>query len=146
MQKCAPAIAAIVLGLTFLPAAGLLAQDNRETQPHSPDDTLWHALKKALASSDGIQYFDQNLKDTQLPVLAGRVVSATPEDRPSVLVLARYDGVQPEVTLRLKHDNRTEDHMPGPVTAGSLIRFEGIGVSFIQEPFMLTFDVYTSRR
>ena len=59
MQKCSPAIAAIVLGLTFLPATGLLAQDN-------PDSVLWHALKKALAGSDGIQYFDQNLKGTQL--------------------------------------------------------------------------------
>jgi hypothetical protein len=32
MRKCAPAIAAIVLGLTLLPATGLLAQDNRESQ------------------------------------------------------------------------------------------------------------------
>lgn len=146
MQKYAPAIAAIVLGLTFLPATGLLAQNNREAQRLSPDDTLWHFLKKALASSDGIQYFDQNLKGVELPVLAGRVVFATPEDQPSVLVLAMYDGVQPEVTVRLKHENQTEDHMPGPVTASSLIRFEGVGVSFVQEPFMLTFDVYTNRR
>jgi hypothetical protein len=57
-----------------------------------------------------------------------------------------YDGVQPEVTLRLKDEKGAEDHMPGPVTAGSLIRFVGTGVSFIQEPFMLTFDVPTSRR
>jgi len=139
MQKCAPAIAAIVLGLTFLPATGLLAQDN-------PDSLLWHALKKALASSDGVQYFKKNLSGTQLPPLAGRVVSATPADRPSVLVLAMHDGVQPEVTLRLKDEKGAEDHMPAQVTAGSLIRFEGVGVSFVQEPFMLTFDVSTSRR
>jgi hypothetical protein len=34
--------------------------------------------------------------------------------------------------------------MSGPMAVESFIRFEGVAVSFTQEPFMLTFNVSTS--
>lgn len=105
---------------------------------------LWPLLKKALLSTDGPNYFEMNLKGAELPPLAGKLVSATPTDHPSILVLA-MDGDKPQVTLRLTHGRREETHMSRQIAVGSLITFEGAGRSFTQEPFMLTLEVDTDR-
>ena len=102
------------------------------------------ALKKALTGSDGLAYFEKNLRQTELPPLIGTLVSASPSDLPSVLLLRMYDSDQPEVTLRLIDDRGNEAHMPGQMAPGSQINFEGIGVSFTQDPFMLTFKAVIS--
>lgn len=139
----------LLLAITVL-SSSTLAQDQAAPQHRGgPDRDLWYALKKALTGSDGLKYFEANLKDVVLPTLVGKVIAATPEDHPSVLVLSMYDDDQPEVTLRLTKTaghRQVEDHMPGPVRPGSRITFEGIGESFTQEPFMLTFEVPTDRR
>lgn len=45
------------------------------------------------------------------------------------------DGDKPQVTLRLGHGYKT------PIAVGSIITFEGVAMSFTQEPFMLTLEV-----
>jgi hypothetical protein len=55
-----------------------------------------------------------------------------------------YDSDNAEVTLRFRDDQGRESHMSGPMAVESFIRFEGVAVSFTQEPFMLTFNVSTS--
>jgi hypothetical protein len=77
-------------------------------------------MKKQLTDANG-QNFVQN---AAVPLLIGTLLSATPNDQPSTLVLSMSDGITPEVTLHLK-DNK----------------FEGVPVAFTQNPFMLTFDV-----
>jgi hypothetical protein len=107
----------------------LQAQD---AKPQAQD--LWLLLKKALMTTDGPEYFEMGMKGALLPPLAGKLVSATPTDHPSILLLA-MDGDQPQVTLRLGHGYKT------PIAVGSIITFEGVALSFTQEPFMLTLEV-----
>jgi hypothetical protein len=128
MTKALIAICAVA---AILP---LRAQDATRPDPH-----LWQLLKKALMASDGPEYFEMGLKGALLPPLAGKLVSATPTDHPSVLVIA-MDGDKPEVTLRLAHWYKR------PIAVGSLITFEGVGMSFTQEPFMLTLEVDADRQ
>jgi hypothetical protein len=135
-------LVAICVVATILP---LQAQDAKPHTHVTPDPhDLWLLLKKALMATDGPEYFEMGLKGALLPPLVGRLVSATPTDHPSVLVLA-MDGDKPQVTLRLGHGYKEETHLPSPIAAGSLITFEGVGMSFTQEPFMLTFEVDTDR-
>jgi len=145
MQKRARICGSSVLlyGLGLL-ACVVQAQDNRPQDSNPPDKHLWHSLKDALTGSDGAKFFDQNVKDCKLPSLVGKVISATPAEQPSVLVLQMYDSDRPEVTLRLKDDKGADTHMPGPVMVGSFITFQGVAISFTKEPFMLTFDVDTT--
>ena len=124
-------LVAICVVATFLP---LQAQDAKP-----PNHDLWSLLKKALMATDGPEYFEMNLKGAVLPPLAGKLVSATPTDHPSVLLLA-MDGDKPQVTLRLLNGYRR------PIAVGSIITFEGVAVSFTQEPFMLTLEVDADRQ
>jgi len=137
----------IVTILAFFLGGRVQAQDSGNAQrTESPDVHLWHALKKELTSSDGPDYFAKNILGTELPTLVGKLVAATPQDQPSVLVLQMYDSDKPAVTLQLRGAKGHEAHMPGPMTLGSIIRFEGIGVSFTREPFMVTFEVDVNPR
>jgi hypothetical protein len=111
----------------------LQAQDAKPYTQH-----LWLLLKKTLMGADGPEYFEMNMQGAQLPPLAGKLVSATPTDHPSILLLA-MDEDKPQVTLRLPHGYRR------PIAVGSIITFEGVAVSFKQEPFMVTFEVETDR-
>jgi hypothetical protein len=143
MVRCALLVAMLLSGAT-----AFLGQDPSNTPASlSPARrALWQILKKQLTGSSGAEYFQQSVKDSALPPLEGRLVSATPAERPGVLIVAMSDGDEPEVTLRLKDKNGADTHLSGPVTRGSSILFEGIAVSFTREPFMLTFDVSTSPR
>ena len=124
-------LVAICVAATILP---LQAQD---AQPRTRP--LWLLLKKTLMGADGPEYFEMNMKGAELPPLAGKLVSPTPTDHPSILLLA-MDGDKPQVTLRFAHGYRR------PIAVGSLITFEGVGMSFTQEPFMLTLGVDTDRQ
>jgi hypothetical protein len=134
MTKALIAICAVA---AILP---LRAQDATRPDPH-----LWQLLKKALMASDGPEYFEMGMKNALLPPLAGKLISSTPTDHPSILVLA-MDGDQPQVTLRLGHGYKEETHMPSPIAVGSLVTFEGVAKSFTQEPFMLTLGVDTDQQ
>ena len=141
MGKCASVVAMLLSGAT-----AFLAQDTTKAPANlSPARrALWQILKKQLTGSTGAEYFQQSVKNCALPTLEGRLVSATPAERPSVLIVAMSDGDEPEVTLRLKDKNGADGHLPGPVVRGSLILFDGVAISFTPEPFMLTFDVSTT--
>ena len=115
----------------------ILPMQAQDTKPHN--QSLWQLLRKALLDTDGLDYSEKNIKGALLPPLAGKLVSATPSDHPSVLVLA-MDGDEPQVTLRFAHGYRR------PIAVGSLITFEGVGMSFTQEPFMLTLEVDADRQ
>jgi hypothetical protein len=105
----------------------ILPMQAQDTKPHNQH--LWSLLKKALLDTDGLDYFEKNMKGALLPPLAGKLVWATPSDHPSVLVLA-MEGDEPQVTLRLTHGyGHQEARMRTPIALGS---FDYIpGCSFI---------------
>lgn len=138
---------AIIFGL--LTCVLLLPPSTGISQPAKPTSAyvnairaLWVSMKKQLAGPNGQEYFTTSIQGADVPALIGTLLSATPNDRPSTLVLSMSDGITPEVTLHLKDDNNRKDsHVNGPIMRGSQIQFEGIPVAFTQNPFMLTFDV-----
>jgi hypothetical protein len=102
---------------------------------------LWSAMKKQLTDANGQEYFTNFVQNAAVPLLIGTLLSATPNDQPSTLVLSMSDGITPEVTLHLKDNNWKDSHINGPLMRGSQIQFEGVPKAFTQNPFMLTFDV-----
>jgi len=85
------------------------------------------------------EYFRANLKNADVPVLIGTLISATPAE----LVVNLSGDNTPEVTLVLKDERNHAAHLNGPLAPGSQIQFRGVPVAFTREPFMLTFDVET---
>jgi hypothetical protein len=129
--------------LVSLMAISTCAQEPNAKQ--DPATGLWLGVKKALAGPDGQTFFEKSVKDAKLPVLAGKLISATPADRPTTLILLMPEGEDPEVTLHVK-DSRGRDDSFGPLAVGSTISFAGIGDSFVKQPFMLGFEVTTDPR
>ncbi len=105
-------------------------------KPGVPDipamQALWANIKRQLSAPDGEKYFEENLRDSALPYLYGVVLSATPRDRPSSLVLAMSDKSTPEVSLEL------EGRATETIRDGAEIIFDGVAKSFTQRPFRLT--------
>jgi hypothetical protein len=133
------AVATMTAFLALLPGPVGLAQTSKPT----PIRAMWDGIKNHLTGSGGQQYFQDILNEAELPTLEGTLISATPPDNPSVLVVGMSDPSLPEVTLRLRDEHGNEYHLNGPLMRGSQIRFEGVVKAFTQQPFMLTFDVST---
>ena len=99
-------------------------------------------LKTALTAPDGQQYFDTNMKGTEVPggaggaqTFKGKLISSKPALHPKQLVLALSDGTTPDATLNL------DAALPGKADPGVEIEFSGVPSSFTKEPFNVTFDV-----
>ena len=70
--------------------------------PKDPPPGLWWLDTRAqLIGPGGSKYFEVWCKDTQFPYLTGKLISASPELEPTMLVLAIADGDTPDVTLQL---------------------------------------------
>ena len=115
-------------------------------RPVNPDAAraLWRSIKKQLTAANGEDYFRANLENADLPVLIGTLLSATPADQPSELLVNLSGGDSPEVTLKLTDESgrlSQVGHLNGPLAPGSQIQFRGVPVAFTREPFMLTFEV-----
>jgi hypothetical protein len=141
MPRYASKVTAVFSFAMIFAAFQTKAQDTGKTRRSSSDAELWQALKRELTGPDGLDYFDKYMMGAVLATLVGKLVSATPAERPTSLVLAMYGSDQAEVTLHLKGDRGVDTHMSGSLTIGSSISFVGIAVSFTPEPFMLTVDV-----
>ena len=114
------------------------ANEEEWTKTH-PQEALWRSIKEALTGPDGANYFNNNMKDTAVPTLKGKVVKLEPENKPKVIVLAMEDG---------KSDGRVGDAtlkfeaaLPGKVDAGTELTFEGVPESYTTSPFMVVFNV-----
>lgn len=87
------------------------------------------------------------MKDAAVPAginglytLRGTVVSATPADHPTELVIAMSDDHTSEVTLKL-FGEKGPAGLKMPVPPGTIVEFGGIAREFERQPFMLTFEV-----
>src|SRR5262249_35298535 len=84
-----------------IPSASEVArQKEAEFEKSNPQLALWMKVKVALAESNGMQYFESNLKDAAVPQLRGTLVEAKPACRPRELLVA-MEGSKPEISLKL---------------------------------------------
>ena len=113
-----------------------MARDLEELKKTNPQLALWITVKKELVGPGGDAYFNENVKDTALPKLKGKVISHTPALRPTKVVVALENAKDGEMTLVFT------PALPGKADPGTEIEFEGGSPkAFIQSPFMLTVNV-----
>jgi tetratricopeptide (TPR) repeat protein len=110
---------------------------DKQLASSNPSLALWMKLKNALTAADGVQYFDNGMKNAVIPpegMVTGALISQTPAKNPKVLVLGVEDPNVAEVTLKF------ETPLVGSAPVGQKISFRGVAASFTQAPFMLTFE------
>ena len=109
----------------------------QQRKPGVPDipamQALWANLKAQLAGPNGEKYFQENLRNTELPYFYGMVLSSIPKDQTRVLVLAMSDKSTPEVALSVEPGHLTEG-----VRDGAEVIFQGVATAFSKQPFRLT--------
>jgi tetratricopeptide (TPR) repeat protein len=112
----------------------------------NPMLALWRSIKMELTGENGPAYFENNMKDAELPGgvngvarLKGKLVSATPDVRPKELTLAIENPGVPDVTLKL------DSPLTGRMEPGGEIEFDGVAKSYTKDPFMVTFEVEKSK-
>ncbi len=106
-----------------------------------PELALWKSIKAQLTDTNGQDYFDKQLKDTQVPKLKGTLVEAKPACRPKELLVAvpmpdAKPPYTPEIALKLDAPltGKPEDN-------SELVWTDGVPTAFTQDPFRLTVDV-----
>ena len=106
-----------------------------------PELALWKSIKAQLTDTNGGQYFDSQLKDTQVPKLKGTLVQAKPACHSKELLVAvpMPDAKPPytaEIALKLDAPltGKPEDN-------AELTWTDGVPSAFTKEPFLLTVDV-----
>lgn len=115
------------------------AQNEDEWNKAHPQEALWKSVKAALTGADGAAYFANNMKETQVPTLKGKVVKLEPALKPKTILLAMDDGTNntttADATLKL------EAPLAGKVDEGTELTFEGVPESYTASPFMVVFNV-----
>ncbi len=97
----------------------------------------WYAVQQQLITQ-GASYFDQNVKDNQLPggdvkLFKGTVISMDPADKPTKLVVGVFDPTKPDATLTF------DSPLTSAVKVGDVVEFSGVADTFTKDPFMITF-------
>jgi tetratricopeptide (TPR) repeat protein len=126
-----------------LPDINTVKANNEEKfKKENPALALWMTLKTALTAADGQQYFDANMKGTEVPggaggaqAFKGKLISSKPALHPKQLVLSLGDGTTPDATLIL------DAALPGKAEPGVEVEFAGVPTAFTKDPFNVTFDV-----
>jgi hypothetical protein len=116
----------------------------KEFERDNPQLALWMKIKGALSDSNGEQYFEGQLKDSAVPLLAGMLVDATPACRPKELLvgvpLPDAQG-SPQGEIRLKLDKA----LAGKPELKTTFQWEGVPSAFTPQPFLLTMDVEAAK-
>jgi tetratricopeptide (TPR) repeat protein len=122
-------------GFKIKTAAEIAFENEEKLREENPQLYLWMTLKRQLTAAEGQQYFESNMKGTQVPKLKGKLIEHRPAGKPTELVLGISDENTPEVTLKL------DSPLAGKAEPGTEIEFEGVPTAFAKEPLMVTFDV-----
>jgi hypothetical protein len=127
-------------GFTIETESAILAKKQAEFEQSNPQLALWMKIKGALADTGGEQYFETQLKDSQVPPLKGTLVEGKPACKSKELLVAiplpdQKGQPQVEITLRL------DAALAGKPETGDTIQFPGVPKAFVKEPFMLTMEV-----
>ena len=124
-------------GFKIKTATEIAEEKQAEFEKSNPQLALWMKIKGALADTNGEQYFDGQLKDSQVPQLRGTLVDAKPACRPKELIVAvplPGNTPTPEITLKL------EAALTGKPELNQEFHWEGVPTAFTKDPFMLTMD------
>ena len=125
-------------GITIKTATEIAEEQQKkaaEDAAKNPELTLWKNIKAELTGPDGANYFNSSMKETQVPMLKGKVVKLEPENKPKTVIMALEDGTTPDATLKF------EMALPGKVDPGTELSFEGVPESYTASPFMVVFSV-----
>lgn len=123
-------------GFTILSAGEVKAAEMDKLRESDPIRYAWLRAKELLQAPDGVSYFDMEMKDSALPKLKGRVVSASPEGRPREILVAILSDRVAEIRLQL------DLPMPVKAEAGTEIEFEGaVAKAYSSDPFLVTASI-----
>jgi hypothetical protein len=120
------------------------AQAQAAADAANPMFAYWRDAVKEPLIMMGDSYFE-NMKGATLPGDGGKakgfdkfkakLISMDPANKPKTLVMALEKPDVPDVTLKF------EDALPGNMEPGAILEFEGQPLSYMKDPFMITFDV-----
>jgi len=123
----------------------IATEAEEEFKTKNPQLATWMGVKGQLSDTNGQQYFDSQLKDSDMSgqngakLLKGTLMEAKPACRPKELLVAiplpNATGT-PVVEITLKLDAP----LTGKVETGGDIQFNGVPSAFTKDPFMLTMD------
>lgn len=111
-----------------------MAKNEEKFKAENPTLFAYIQLKKGLLAADGAAYWE-NVKDSELPEFAGKIVGLKPETNPKEITLAIETADQPEVTLVM------EKPLRGKADVGTELKFVGVAKEFVKEPFTLKMEV-----
>ena len=126
-------------------AREIATEVEEEFKTKNPQLATWMGVKGQLADTNGQQYFDSQLKDSDMAgpngakLLRGTLMEAKPACRAKELLVAiplpNAQGT-PVAEIMLKLDTP----LAGKVETGGDIQFNGVPTAFTKDPFMLTMD------
>lgn len=125
-------------GFHIASAAELAHQKQADFESRNPELALWKRIHDALTAANGAQYFESDLKNSELPPLRGTILSATPACNATELQIA-IEGTEPQITLKL------EKPIKGKVETGASLRWQGVATAFRATPFLLTIETEPTR-
>jgi hypothetical protein len=117
----------------------IIMEKEEELKKTNPQLAMWLNVKKSLNDS-GEAYFNDQMKEHQLPKLKGTLVDAKPACRSKELLVAISDTSHPEVTLKMVDGEGKPLALTGKPETGVEIQWEGVPMAFSKEPFMVTMD------
>lgn len=106
-----------------------------------PAFKLWYSIQQSLTQPGGDQFWAQ-MKGAEVPGtqvegvknFSGTVISVTPPDKPTTVVLGVTDPTKPDATLIF-----SEPIPADAVKPGTKVEFSGVADSYTPNPYMLTF-------
>jgi len=118
-------------------------KEDEEFAKKNPQLALWMTLKTTLTAPEGDKYFEEKMKESAMPggvngitQFKGKLVSATPENKPKELVLSIMEPTG-DVTLKIAEGGS----LTGKMEPGAEIGFEGVVKSMTKDPYMIVFEV-----
>lgn len=114
-----------------------------ERMDNDPSFKLWWTIKTSLTAADGQNFFNNTVKDAEIPGTAvpgvtsfkGTVISVNPPDKPTTITLGVEDKSIPDATLTFSEPINPVD----PIKPGDQLTFAGVADSYTASPYMLTF-------
>lgn len=128
----------------IMTAVEIADRKREQFEKDNPQLALWMKIKDVLSADGGEQYFDTQMKDTQVPMLKGVLIEAKPACRSKELLVAvpLPDAQQPaQAEIRLKLDKP----MAGKPELNAELQWEGVASAFTRQPFLLTMDAETGK-
>jgi hypothetical protein len=118
----------------------IIGEKEEEMKKTNPQLAMWLSVKKSL-SDQGESYFNEQMKEHQLPKLKGTIVEAKPACKSKELLVALSDTTHTEVALKLVNAEGTALALAGKPETGVEIQWEGVPSAFTKDPFLVTMDV-----